>query len=60
LVVVHPRCEDRSRSVLEKFTHDAHALLGRLSRGVHSLGCSLAKVPMVIDEGISHIGVRKP
>ena len=59
LIVVDARDEDRSRSVFEQFTHDAHALLGRFTRCVDGFGSTLAKVPMMIDEGVTHVGERK-
>lgn len=59
LIVVHPRHQHGATSVVEQFGHDAHALLGRLARCIHGLGCTLAKMPMVIHHRVTHIGERK-
>ena len=60
LIFMHTRNEHRARAVLQQFGHYAHALLGRLTGRVHSLGRSLSNVAMMIDERITHIGERQP
>ena len=60
LGLVHPGHENRSGSVLEEFTHDRHAVFGGLPRAVDDLGKPLAQVTMMIHEGVSDLGERKP
>ncbi len=59
LILVHPRHQNGTIAVVEQLGHDPHALLGRLARRVHGLGCALPNVSMMVHQRVPHISERK-
>ncbi len=53
------RQQHRSGAVVEQFTDDPNALLGALARAVDGFGHTLAKRPVMIDEGLADVGERE-
>ena len=58
-VVADPREQHGSAVPRQEFADDGDALVGRLALAVDGLGHALPQGPVVVDEGVAHLGERE-